>query len=88
MRFKDCGKCIQELDISNNYNFSEISEIGYIAESPNFVTFIANKTSLNNILLKELDIPRLFRNLKRFEFAENIYFLRFDFMNQVFSAAT
>jgi len=66
---------------------SSIKILNNIAESPNFVTFIANKTSLNNILLKELDIPNLFRNLKRFEFAENVQMLRFDFMNELFTTA-
>jgi hypothetical protein len=37
--------------------------------------------------MKELDIEKLFRNIKRFEFAENVHMLRFDFMNELFSTA-
>ena len=66
---------------------SSIKILNFIADSPNFVTFIANKTSFNNNLMKELDITKLFRNIKRFEFAENIYMLRFDFMNELFTTA-
>ncbi|EAR87757.2 transmembrane protein, putative (macronuclear) [Tetrahymena thermophila SB210] len=85
-RFKDVGSKILELDISENQNLSDVKDLNYMIDSPDFSVFIANKTSLNNTLINQLNIPDLFKNLKRLELSECINFIKFDFMNQIFTS--
>lgn len=85
-RFKDIGFKILELDISENNNLSDITPINYLKDSPNFSVFIAKNTSLNNALINQLEIPQLFKNLKRLELASCINFIKFDFMNTIFKS--
>ncbi|KAL4499770.1 hypothetical protein ABPG72_017310 [Tetrahymena utriculariae] len=85
-RFKDVGRKILELDISDNQNLSDVKDLNYLIDSPDFSVFIANKTSLNNTLINQLNIPDLFKNLKRLELSECINFIKFDFMNQIFTS--
>ncbi|KAL4476077.1 hypothetical protein ABPG74_009810 [Tetrahymena malaccensis] len=83
-RLKDVGRKILELDISDNQNLSDLKDLNYLIDSPDFSVFIANKTSLNNTLINQLNIPDLFKNLKRLELSECINFIKYDFMNQIF----
>lgn len=48
LQLSKIAKFIEEIDISKNEFISNISSFSFLREAPNFTTFIANKSSLDN----------------------------------------
>jgi hypothetical protein len=84
---KDSLKNIEFVDISENDTIDNIESLNNLEEAKNFHTFIATNTCLNNYLLDQLKMEKVFSNLTTLNFSGNVSILDFSFFNKLFDAS-
>ncbi|KAL4476074.1 hypothetical protein ABPG74_009807 [Tetrahymena malaccensis] len=78
---------IEELDISNNFIITDLTNLNQLNKKAQFKSLIARNTCLNNYLISQLDKQTIFTNLQKLDFAYNLSILDYSFFNDLFKIA-